>query len=256
MLRYEKEPEIPRLLHFVHKDRAAISKASLGYMEHCQALNPEWKILFHSDADIQTLLETHYKAYVEFFYALDPPMKRVDLSRYFLMHHYGGVYADLDYECVQPLDSWVPKQKAAWLSSWPDPALLISAKGEPFWIDAIEQVFQQPAQQNVWETTGPSGLNRYTLNYIKRFGAGIVLPPLRENHFDWDTFLKDEKGTGEKVQSRIGFISLYLFDPCSCSGGCLRECEALDGGCNGKYPDRYMVHHCHSSWRGTALGDA
>ena len=251
----KEDDAIPSILHLVHKDRASIKPASIEYMRHCAELNPDYTIMFHSDQDIRKMLETDYSEYVESFYRLGPPMKQIDLSRYFLMHRYGGIYADLDYECVQPFRAWVPKEKAAWLSSWPDPALLVSAKGEPFWIDAIEQVFEQPAQQSVWDTTGPSGLNRYTINYIQRFGAGIVLKPLRENHFSWEK-LKGEKGNGDKPESHLGFISLWFFDPCECSAGCLRECEALEGGCGLKYPDRYMIHHCSNSWRGTSLGQA
>ena len=30
---------------------------------------------------------------------------RVDAVRYFLRYHYGGVYADLDFEALKPLDA-------------------------------------------------------------------------------------------------------------------------------------------------------
>ena len=31
-------------------------------------------------------------------------IQRVDAARYMLLHHFGGLYADFDVECVRPLD--------------------------------------------------------------------------------------------------------------------------------------------------------
>jgi len=252
VLLLQKENAIPKKVHWVHKDRNSIRPDSRGFMEHCIQLNPEYEFMFHSDDDVEDLIEAEYPQYFQNFYSLNPSMKRVDMSRYFLLHFHGGVYQDLDYECVHPYREWLPSTKAVWLTSWPDPALMISAPNEPFWVDAIESVFEQNAAMTTWETTGPSGLNSFVIRYIERFGAGVVLEPIREPHFAWEK-LKDEKGRGEPPQSKIGFISLWLFDPCSCSATCLRECEP---NCGSKYTDRFMIHHCANSWRGTTLGQA
>jgi mannosyltransferase OCH1-like enzyme len=41
----------------------------------------------------------------------DQAIKRVGAVRYFIMHCHGGVYVDLDFEALRPLDSLLAEEE-------------------------------------------------------------------------------------------------------------------------------------------------
>ena len=52
------------------------------------------------------LLKTHYPKYVALYESFEENIYKANFMRFFIMHRYGGVYADLDFECLRPLDNW------------------------------------------------------------------------------------------------------------------------------------------------------
>ena len=67
-------------------------------------MNPDWQFWLWTDDDNRELIRRHYPFFLgvydgyEFF-------KRVDAVRVFYMHRYGGLYMDLDFACLQPMES-------------------------------------------------------------------------------------------------------------------------------------------------------
>jgi mannosyltransferase OCH1-like enzyme len=46
----------------------------------------------------------HYPNDIEMFEDYDFLVQRCDVARCFLLHHFGGIYADMDFECLKSLD--------------------------------------------------------------------------------------------------------------------------------------------------------
>lgn len=67
-------------------------------------LNPSYEYTLWDDADNRKFLETHYSWFLPRYDSYDVNIKRVDAVRYFYLFHYGGIYADMDFECLKPLD--------------------------------------------------------------------------------------------------------------------------------------------------------
>lgn len=65
-------------------------------------------VLLWTDADVDEWIATNYPWFLEVFRGYRHPVQRADAFRYFVLHAYGGVYADLDYELMLPLDSFLP----------------------------------------------------------------------------------------------------------------------------------------------------
>jgi mannosyltransferase OCH1-like enzyme len=59
---------------------------------------PRLRYTFHSDADLRQLVADHYPWFLPTYDAYPRSIQRVDAARYFLLHHHGGLYADLDIE--------------------------------------------------------------------------------------------------------------------------------------------------------------
>lgn len=71
-------------------------------------MHPDWTYYFWTDADNLELLNRHYPEYVELYNSYNGWAHRVqkaDFIRYFILHRYGGVYVDLDFEALRPLDA-------------------------------------------------------------------------------------------------------------------------------------------------------
>ena len=68
--------------------------------------HPSWSYKLWSESDIITLLREHYADYLELFNSYTHVVQKCDIARYFILHHCGGLYVDLDItffkniECV------------------------------------------------------------------------------------------------------------------------------------------------------------
>jgi|AntAceMinimDraft_5_1070358.scaffolds.fasta_scaffold76273_1 hypothetical protein len=55
-----------------------------------------WRRVWWTDADNYWLVHTHYPQWAAAWDALYHPIERADTARYFYLHRYGGLYADVD----------------------------------------------------------------------------------------------------------------------------------------------------------------
>ncbi len=60
---------------------------------------------FYDDAQLRNLVACHFPRHLSLYDRFTRNLERIDFARYALMHVYGGIYADLDMECLRPLDS-------------------------------------------------------------------------------------------------------------------------------------------------------
>eukprot|EP01052_Picozoa_sp_SAG31_P020854 SAG31_NODE_1586_length_7821_cov_3.086765_2_plen_123_part_00 len=67
-------------------------------------VNPGWEYRFWTDADNKELIKTKFPEYLEMYEWYPENIQRADAIRYFILYEFGGVYADLDFEALQPLD--------------------------------------------------------------------------------------------------------------------------------------------------------
>ena len=56
---------------------------------------------FWTDEDIDNLIHTHYPQYAKMYDAFPVHIMKIDFVRFAIMHHCGGIYADMDYFCYR-----------------------------------------------------------------------------------------------------------------------------------------------------------
>jgi hypothetical protein len=89
--------------------------------------NPGWEVRLLSRETVTAYLDEHFAR--QLFSLLVPPQKIANLIRLYLLSRHGGVWADADCWCAQPLDGWLPDRMAggffafrfpadAWLNSY------------------------------------------------------------------------------------------------------------------------------------------
>ncbi|ELT93810.1 hypothetical protein CAPTEDRAFT_190991 [Capitella teleta] len=97
-------PTIPHLIHqvWLHNDVPPISKK---WMSSWMLKHPNWKYRFWTLEDVTRFVNLFFRRDSQWFSQL-PPKEKMYVSRYFILLHFGGVFADIDVEALQALDNW------------------------------------------------------------------------------------------------------------------------------------------------------
>lgn len=122
---------------------------------------PGFEYRFWTDEDNRALIEEHYPWFLEQYDAYDVPIKRADAARYFILHKYGGIYADLDLACLRPLDELLKGADHLLALQRPDSianAFMAMAAEHPLMESAIKELSAH-ANRPVLEATGPQFLS-------------------------------------------------------------------------------------------------
>lgn len=189
---------IPRLIHQTWKTR----DVPLEF----QALQRSWidrnsgfEYRFWTDEDIGRFIAEEHPALLPVFHGYADPIARIDLARYLILRRFGGVYADLDFECLRPIDGLLEgrsfvvglepeehgrlaKAVERGLPRILCPSFLASVPGHPFWDHLLDRLVEARSSADVLDATGPFLLTRAHAAYEEaRHGDGAaavtVLPP-------------------------------------------------------------------------------
>lgn len=95
---------IPRILHQTWKTER-VPEAWRPLQRGWRERHPGWEYHLWTDADLRRLVERHYAWLLPVFDGYAHAISRVDAARYLLLHRFGGVYVDLDFECLRPVDA-------------------------------------------------------------------------------------------------------------------------------------------------------
>ena len=94
---------IPRIIHQTW-DSSAVPRKFVPWMRSWTQHHPQWQYWFWTPDDVRCLLRQRYPDFVQFYDKYPTMLQRADVMRYFVLYTFGGVYADLDMECLKPID--------------------------------------------------------------------------------------------------------------------------------------------------------
>ena len=109
-------------------------------------LHKNWKYVLHSDYDNEAFILSKCPDLIDIYKQLPQAINRVDYIRYVYLYYVGGVYADLDCECINSLDPLLEKETKndILLGLVPDGqvdcAFMISKPHHPFWLDVLKEI--------------------------------------------------------------------------------------------------------------------
>ncbi|KAI9155504.1 Inositol phosphoceramide mannosyltransferase-like protein [Paramyrothecium foliicola] len=98
-----KAPGIPKLFHQSWINNELPSKFQ-RWSKGCRAQHAGWEWVLWTDDDNLKLVQTYFPWLVETYQGLPGPIYRADFARNLYMYMFGGVYADLDTDCLRPTD--------------------------------------------------------------------------------------------------------------------------------------------------------
>lgn len=115
--------------------------------------NPEYEYRFHDDEDIIDFLKKDFPEFLEGYQNLKYGASKADLWRYLIIYKYGGVYADIDCFCINPLRKWINKN-ASFVTAlgtnndicqW----MIISTPKSPIFLRAAEKTIRNSSVSKV-----------------------------------------------------------------------------------------------------------
>lgn len=109
-VRGDCERRIPFIIHQMYKNEA-LPEAWAETPARWQRMNPGYKYMLWTDQELEELIATHYPWFLPVYRAYPNNIQRSDSSRYFLLHRYGGVYADLDIVATRSIDRLIAGER-------------------------------------------------------------------------------------------------------------------------------------------------
>ncbi|MDH5588773.1 MAG: glycosyltransferase [Gemmatimonadota bacterium] len=96
---------IPRIIHQTWKTHAIPSRFH-GPAESWRRRHPEWEYRLWTDDDLDAFVREEYPRLYGLYRSYPRHIMRVDAARYMILHRMGGLYADLDVECLRSFDAF------------------------------------------------------------------------------------------------------------------------------------------------------
>lgn len=213
---YSKMPTIPKKIHQIYVGNPVPEKCKI-LQKTWQKYHPDWEYYLWTDKEIDEFGLRNRDLYD----ATPNLAQKSDIARYEILYRYGGLYVDMDFECIRPFDIFhhtlnfyagIEYNKNLRINN----ALIASAPNHPILKSCIERIKEQPPAidenlpeiekhiEMVVQQTGPAFLTRVILD-----------------HIDLD---------------RITFFPNTFFYPFNVN-------DAIT-----TYPETFAMHHWHMSW--------
>lgn len=138
----------------------------------------EYTHMHWDDKELYDFIETNFPWFLDVYKNYDVNIKRYDISRLFLLYHYGGIYADMDYIVYKNFFDELPQDKVSIPESpykWNEHiqnSLMMGPPKAKFWLLCIDECYNR-VNFNVFSSTGPQLL---TPIYLKHPELVNLLP--------------------------------------------------------------------------------
>lgn len=150
-------PKIPKIIHQVWVGGPVPEKYK-NFQKTWKKYNPDWVYKLWTDEDIESFgmwnkdLFDRAQAFAE----------KADIWRYEIIYRYGGVYADMDFECIKPLDIFNHCYDFyAGIEPLGGPlrvnnAFFAASPGHPILKECVESVRRNCMRNKLHDRTGPT----------------------------------------------------------------------------------------------------
>lgn len=158
-----------------------------AYVATWVKVHPGWEHHIWGNGDLDWLENQELYDFAEAI-TRDHGQFRSDVARYEILHRYGGVYIDCDFEALAPIDELLIGVDcfAAWETDdvWVGNAILGSVPGHPFLADLIDGL---PANVRSHRGKRPTVLSgpQYLTPIAKRHGI-TLLPSSQVYPYNWN----------------------------------------------------------------------
>ncbi len=94
---------IARIIHQIW-DSKEIPERYRGYQQSWLTYHPDWEYRLWTHEECHEFVRSFYPDLVNMYEAFPYRIQRIDLARVLFLHRLGGLYVDLDFECMKSLE--------------------------------------------------------------------------------------------------------------------------------------------------------
>jgi mannosyltransferase OCH1-like enzyme len=219
----QKKQKFPKIIFQTWKTKRPHGKMAY-WAETWKKHNLEYMYIIWDDADNRLFVEKNFKWFLPTYDEYDVEIKRADAIRYMFLYTYGGIYADLDFECLKPFDTLLEKyngydiilgemDSGNFASQWhlsnniPN-AIMISKPRCSFWIKVLEKmIVKAKVKGGAEEQTGPIVLKEV---YSDSWGYSIKLLP---NHILYPiSWVTDEYERKQALNTEVYSLTNHIME--------------------------------------------
>ena len=172
-------------------------------------VNANWTHVLWTHQMALDLISEEYPDFIPVYMNYSGDIYRADAARQFILHKFGGVYVDLDTECLRPLADIVDTYPCV-LGQEPDShasllhkrnrtfvtnAFIACHRGHPFLKSVIDHLPKAASERGLMSMTGPFMVDKVAREYRKSRRRGrhplFIAPP----HYFQPTFDETNRGT-------------------------------------------------------------
>lgn len=162
---------IPRIIHQIWMQGEPpedLAARRVSWREH----HPDWEHRLWDERAIRELVSDRYAWLLPVWDGYPELIMRADIGRYVILHRYGGVYLDMDLECLRPLGPLLAGESLVAalepqlhrLSRFPGGGaprhllangFIASTPGHPFWDHLFKELVRRHHLPDPFSATGP-----------------------------------------------------------------------------------------------------
>jgi mannosyltransferase OCH1-like enzyme len=95
---------IPRIIHQSWKT-SEVPEKWRPFQKSWKLLHPSYEYKYWTDENNRDFILRYYPDYLCIYDGYSVSIKRAELARYLILYHFGGIYVDLDFEALRPIDN-------------------------------------------------------------------------------------------------------------------------------------------------------
>jgi mannosyltransferase OCH1-like enzyme len=159
-----EDDTIPKIIHQVAMSKLRDEKDWPESWKHCQqswrTLFPDYEYMLWDDDAADQLIRNDYPWFYNTYKSYKRDIFRIDAIRCFILHKYGGIYADMDYECLKNFEHLLPKglvciTEGSFTTEPLQNSLMASPPNHEFWRHIWKYLEERKDETDVLEVAGP-----------------------------------------------------------------------------------------------------
>lgn len=149
--RIVSDGSFPKAIFQTWKSKVSLPDNYARWSESFKRMNPDFDYVLWDDFDNRSFIEKYYSWFLPIYDAYPREIYRADAVRYFFLYQFGGLYADMDTECLRPVtpvfesgDVWLGRMgnDPDFPHSIPN-AIMASRPLQEFWLLAIHLLVER-----------------------------------------------------------------------------------------------------------------
>lgn len=170
------ETSIPAVLFQTWKTKTDLPTNFAYWQKTFKDLHPTYQYRLWDDADNRAFIEKNFPWFLDRYDSFPAEIYRADAVRYFFLYRFGGIYADLDTECIRSLDPLLTGgdvilgrmgSNPAFEHSIPN-AFMMSKPRQEFWLFVISLISDTIGDRPEY-VTGPVVLKQAYDDYATQY---------------------------------------------------------------------------------------